>query len=262
MTMTVADRPVSGTFCWVELATTDLSGSRRFYGDLLGWTITDVPGPMPYATAALRGSNTAGLMALPEQARQMGAPPRWLSYVAVDDIAATADRALDLGATVLVAPTAMGPGTFAVIEDPTKAVFGLWHGPESIGSFLTGEPGALGWSELTTTDTRAASGFYTQLFGWTAEVQSMPGLRYTVFRHGDRVVGGMAAMPEGMPGLPSHWAVYFVVADVDASFDTATAAGGAILMPLMTVPTVGRFGFLADPQGAAFALITFEARSA
>ena len=30
-----------GTFCWVELATSDGDVAKKFYGDILGWTYTD-----------------------------------------------------------------------------------------------------------------------------------------------------------------------------------------------------------------------------
>ena len=31
----------SGTFCWVDLATTDAEGAKAFYGDLFGWEFRD-----------------------------------------------------------------------------------------------------------------------------------------------------------------------------------------------------------------------------
>ena len=40
--------------------------------------------------------------------------------------------------------------------------------------------GAFSWSELLTTDVKAAKTFYTQLFGWDTEEMSMPGTNFTV----------------------------------------------------------------------------------
>ncbi len=31
-----------GTFCWMDLATTDPAGARAFYGELFGWETEDV----------------------------------------------------------------------------------------------------------------------------------------------------------------------------------------------------------------------------
>ena len=55
--------------------------------------------------------------------------------------------------------------------------------------------------------------------------------------------------------VPSNWAVYFAVADCDASLEKAKQLGGKPLMDTMDIEGVGRFVFLQDPQGAAFAII-------
>lgn len=254
--------PVTGHFCWVELATTDTAGARRFYGSLLDWTFADMPGPMSYAMASHDGRRTAGLMELPEEARRQGVPPHWMSYIAVDDVQQTVDKAVSIGGTLVVPPMAIGPGTFAVIQDPTGAVFSVWKSQQRMGTFLVGEPGGLGWNELLTTDPEAARAFYGALFGWTARDQQMPDMVYTVLSLDGQQVGGLMSMPADAGPAPSHWSVYFVVSDVEASAKAAVAAGGKAITPLMHVPEVGRFGLFADPQGATFELITFEARSA
>jgi predicted enzyme related to lactoylglutathione lyase len=38
------ERYPNGTFCWVDLGTTDAPGAKAFYGGLLGWSAEDVPG--------------------------------------------------------------------------------------------------------------------------------------------------------------------------------------------------------------------------
>ena len=57
--------------------------------------------------------------------------------------------------------------------------------------------GAIGWTELMTTDVAAAKEFYNALFGWQTEDMPMEalGMTYTVVKvHGEEV-GGMMAMP-------------------------------------------------------------------
>jgi predicted enzyme related to lactoylglutathione lyase len=44
-------------------------------------------------------------MGLPEDARKMGATPRWMGYVGVNDVDAAADRIKRLGGAVYVPPT-------------------------------------------------------------------------------------------------------------------------------------------------------------
>jgi len=248
----------AGEFCWIELQTTDPASARKFYGELFSWKWSDMPGDMPYAMATVPGDKmAAGLMKQPDEAKAMGAPPCWVSYIAVDDVKATAEKAAKLGGKVLMPASPMGPGTFAVIQDPTGAPFALWHSPQSMGTFGRGEPNTLGWNELATTNVDVARSFYTQLFGWKAEMQPAGGMPYTIFKNGDTMVGGMMAMQKGMEGVPSNWAVYFSVDDCDATFGKAGKTGAKAIVPPMDIPTVGRFAVMQDAQGAAFAFIKF-----
>lgn len=254
--------PTSGTFCWADLQTTDPAAARAFYAKVLGWNFTDVPGSMPYAVASVEAGMTAGVMDLPAQARAVGAPPHWLPYVAVDDADATASRAAGLGGTVIVPPMTMEAGAFAVLADPTGGVFAVWRPARSMGVTVYGETGGIGWDELVSTDVNAARAFYTSLFGWTFDVVPMPNIEYTMLKKDGVGIAGLMAMPADDPGGRSFWTVYFVVDDADTTFAAATAGGAQVVMPLMDVETVGRFGFLTDPQGAMFAVIKLEPQAA
>jgi hypothetical protein len=66
--------------------------------------------------AKVRGSQVAGLMTMPAQVAQMGAPPSWGAYVKVRDVAESTAAAARLAAKVLMPATPMGPGTFSVIQ--------------------------------------------------------------------------------------------------------------------------------------------------
>jgi predicted enzyme related to lactoylglutathione lyase len=57
-----------------------------------------------------------------------GAPSAWLPYVVVDDIKASTEKAIALGASVLMDVTAIpGMGHYSIIQDPTGAAIGLWQ---------------------------------------------------------------------------------------------------------------------------------------
>ena len=49
--------------------------------------------------------------------------------------------------------------------------------------------GQFSWNELLTTDPGAATKFYTQLFGWTAQEMPMPDFTYTIVKHGGADMG-------------------------------------------------------------------------
>ncbi len=109
------------------------------------------------------------------------------------------------------------------------------------------------WQELVTTDTKAAQAFYAELFGWKPTEVDMGAGKYTLFKSGEKDVGG-AVPAERAKGLPPHWNVYFSTPDVDATIATVKAAGGKVMAPAMDIP-VGRVAVLLDPDGASFSLL-------
>ena len=123
-----------GTFCWVELATSDLDGARAFYPPLLGWDLEDDPisTDEPYVRATVDGRPVAAMFDPPSQ---RGNPPSWASYVSVEDADATAARATELGGQVVMGPfDVRDAARIAVIQDPQGAIFGLWQPRESAGA--------------------------------------------------------------------------------------------------------------------------------
>lgn len=109
-----------GTWCWNELATSDLEGAETFYTALFGWTAKKSPDYVEwYDGTAVRG----GMMAL--KAGQ-GAPPHWMVYFAVADCDATVELAKSAGATLYFGPIDVETvGRFAVMADPQGAVLSV-----------------------------------------------------------------------------------------------------------------------------------------
>jgi len=117
--------PAEGAFCWNELATTNLDEAKKFYTELLGWTLKEgQPGGMIYNEITAGGRPSGGMYQLtPEMA---GAPSHWMAYVAVDDVDAKAKRVEELGGKVSMPPTDIpNVGRFCVINDPTGASIAL-----------------------------------------------------------------------------------------------------------------------------------------
>lgn len=250
-----------GTFCWVELGTTNAEGAKKFYTRLFGWDFTDIPmGPAGvYTMLKLKGKDVGALYEMPEEMTSQGIPPNWLSYVSVASADESAAKAKSLGATLMKEPLdVFTVGRMAVVQDPTGAVFALWQAGTSKGAGIVNVPNSLCWNELATRDVTKAGEFYTGLFGWGKNVQQMDEMLYTSFMNGDRPAGGMYEPTPEMGDIPPHWAVYFAVADVDATASRATELGATICAPPMDIPGVGRIAAFKDPQGAAFAVIKLE----
>ena len=247
-----------GTFCWVELGTSDGEAAKKFYTELFGWTFTDSPiGPsMVYTMLKQDGKDVGALYQLNEEMKSAGVPPHWMSYVSVANADESAAKAKAAGATLIKEPfDVMEVGRMAVIQDPTGAMFALWQAGTHAGAGIVNVPNSLCWNELATPDTTKAGDFYSGLFGWTTNVQQFGPMTYTTFKNNDRPAGGMYKPAPEMGNIPAHWLPYFAVEDCDAKVKQANDLGAKTIVPPGDIPNTGRFAMLQDPQGAAFAII-------
>jgi predicted enzyme related to lactoylglutathione lyase len=110
------------------------------------------------------------------------------------------------------------------------------------------------WYELMTNDADAAQDFYGALLGWTFVSSGLDGMDYRIFSAGDNAVGGVMALTPEMQqgGAKPCWAGYINVEDVDRMAQAIQSSNGSVHMEPQDIPEVGRFAFVADPQGALF----------
>jgi hypothetical protein len=247
-----------GTFCWVDLSTSDAEGAKAFYGDLFGWEYDDREGAGgTYSMALVGGEPVAAITSQQPQEAEHGVPPHFNNYVSVEDADATLARVKDLGGSTLGAAFDVeGAGLIGVVTDPTGATLFLWQPKEHVGAGRVNEPGCLTWNELGTTDPDAAARFYTELFGWGTQRMEGPGGSYVIVKVGERSNGGIREQSpdERQAGIPPNWLPYIVVESADSAVAKAEELGGGVLMGPMDLPNQNRIAALRDPQGAAFAL--------
>jgi uncharacterized protein len=247
-----------GRFVWHDLITTDTEAAKAFYTGVMGWGTQDLSSPgSAYVLFTFGQALVCGLTQLTEVATELGAKPRWLGYIEVEDVDATADRIKQLGGAVHVPPTDFSNvSRFAVVADPQAAIFGLirWLRPRHV---LPTEPetsGRVGWHELLTTDRERALDFYSALFGWQradAKVGAMG--TYQLFSAGEQTIGGMVTKPRKV-SVPA-WVYYFNVVDLDAAAKRVKAGGGQVLGDPIEVPDGSWILQCLDPQGTIFALV-------
>ena len=246
-----------GTFCYVELATSDNEGAKKFYSTLFGWDIEDseIPGGGVYSMYKLGGRTVCASNPQQEAEASAGVPPHWNSYVSVEDVDQTVKVAEGAGASVLAPPfDVMDLGRMAVLADPTGAVVSLWQPRSSIGAEVRDEDNTLSWNESSTTDAAKAKSFYVEVFGWEPTDMEMPTGTYTTFKIGEEWAGGMMQWPDMQP----HWLAYFQVADADATAGKANELGGEAVLEPSAIEGVGKVAIFRDPQGAAFGFIEPE----
>ncbi len=244
-------------FAWYELLTTDMAAAKAFYRDVVGWDARDASTPdMAYSLLTFSDVPVAGLMELPEEGRRMGATPRWVGYVAVNDVDATADRLRRLSGVVFVPPTDSNIGRVSIVADPQTATLALVGGLKpDLRRAAPHEPGQVGWHELLAADGAKAFAFYRELFGWQkaqAETETVPMESYQLFAAGGVTMGGMFTKLARVR-VP-FWLYYFNVADVARSAEHVRAGGGKVAQGPTELPDGSWIVRCIDPQGAMFAL--------
>ncbi len=255
------ERYKPGTFCWVDLATTDPAGAKAFYGELFGWEVEDMPAGegATYTMARLDGDYVCGLYEMDAARRERGVAPHWFSYVSVESADAAVSRARELGGTVYgEAFDVLDSGRMAVIGDPTGATLGVWQPLGHIGAGRVNDPGCFSWNELQSREPEAAAAFYAELFGWETEPQKDEGkLAYVLIRNAGRTNGGILPIAERHGDAPSFWLTYFTVPSADDATEKVRELGGEVLAGPLDLGA-GRIAVVSDPQGAAFAVFEGE----
>jgi hypothetical protein len=235
----------------VELNTTEAAAdAKNLYTKLFGWDYLDNPmGPdMVYSMCQINGKNAGALY----ETHDPNNPPYWDLYISVESAEATAAKAKDLGANVLMGPVdVMEHGSMAVLADPMGAKICLWEPKQHVGYEAEGGPGTHCWSELLVNDTAKAKAFYGELFGWVAD-ESMGD--YTMFKPGNdaMAIAGLMGMTPEMGPMPPIWTPYFYVDNADATVEIAKANGCRLLHGPADVPGMVRFANIMDPAGAMF----------
>lgn len=262
--MTTRTNYPNGAPCWADLWTSDVEGSRHFYGTLFGW---EAEAPEPefggYFSFLRNGKQIAGAMG--DMGHEGGdffmrANDTWKVYFAVDDIEATVAAVRNAGGVVLSEPMAVADlGIQAVLEDPNGATFGLWQAGTHLGFSVLDEPGAPSWFELHTANHAVAVAFYREVLGLGIDlVGDTDEFRYAMLNGPSDCgqVGGIMDATSWLPeGTGPYWTTYWHTDDATATQEQVMALGGSVIAPAEDTP-YGRLATVADPQGAVFRLRT------
>ena len=108
------------------------------------------------------------------------------------------------------------------------------------------------WYDVMTTDTAAATKFYTDVVGWRAQESGSPG--YTALTVDGVGTAGLMAVPEDAAKMGARpcWMGYILVDDVAAKCAEIKAAGGRVEKGPITIDGIITFAVAADPQGGGF----------
>lgn len=116
-----------GYVVWNELLASDLAAATDLYVALAGYEARAVQRHGgQYLMLEAAGQARAGIQQRPAD----NVTPQWLTHFGVNDITARSKRAVEIGGTLVLAPSAdVRAGGMALVSDPTGALFALYRLP-------------------------------------------------------------------------------------------------------------------------------------
>lgn len=246
-----------GKVIFVELVTPDLAAAKQFYAGLFGWTFRDIQADgTEYAEASLDGRPVAGLIHRDVPAGKHR-QPAWLSFIAVSDVDAAKEIALQHGAKVLFEPHSIpNRGREAVFADPQGAIFAVLASSSGDPPDVLAAPGEWVWSSLITSDPDTDAAFYQTLFDYEVfELPADEGAQHFMLASDNYARVSVNSLPANKPNIHPHWLNFVRVEDAVKMTEKLVALGGRVLVEPRADRHGGKVAVVADPLGAPFGLL-------
>jgi predicted enzyme related to lactoylglutathione lyase len=258
--------PRAGAVFSADIAIPEHEREMRFYSRVLSsgehplWREEDLMNNLGMPIIGL-GARSAEYAHLPLQ---------WMPHIQVADVAASVERALDLGGSVLMhAKDDDGRSQWAVLRDPNGAAFGIIPivaaeaAPPDQG---TASPdaaapiGRISWLDLTVDGASTTRDFYRQAIGWSVQDIEMEDngeryVDYTMLDQDGNPVAGICHARGVNVGLPSVWMIYLPVGDLAESLRRVQEEGGKVIKAMQGEDGAYVYAAVQDPVGAYVALM-------
>ena len=252
-----------GRVIWHDLLTTTPEASRRFYGELFGWTFEKPPITVGFGRGdaymlirhegrLIGGMVDARLLEKDENISQ------WMTVISTDDIAAATAAILANGGEVLTEPVVLPTrGSMGVYADASGALFALL---ESRDGDPAAEPPATNgflWDELWTHDIPGSVAFYSNVLGLVHEERDVNdgAVTYELLNRGDDPTVGILEHP--VADARAVWANYLRVDDPGAITARVEGLGGTVALEAQSRDIGGEVAVILGPSGAGIALQTW-----
>jgi uncharacterized protein len=250
--------PRVGGILSADIAVPDHDQEVRFYSRVLG------TGEYPLWRDDLMNNLGLPVIGLGERnAAYADLPLQWMPHIQVADVAASVQRALDLGGSELMhAKDDEGQSQWAVLLDPNGAAFGIIPvvPAEAIPpTDAAARAGCIAWLDLTVADAPATRDFYRQVVGWSVQDVEMEdaGERYVDYNMvGDdgNPAAGVCHARGVNQGLPAVWMIYLPVGDLAESIRRVEEEGGKIIKTTRGSTGELSYAVVQDPVGVYLAL--------
>ncbi|CAM1362838.1 VOC family protein [Tenacibaculum xiamenense] len=228
-------------FVFADLSTYDLVIAKSFYSNVFDWSYPK--NFDDYLTAKYQTREVSGLYEMPEKFRRMKMPSFWMSYIQVNDIDKTLEKAKELGGTIEFIDKEQLIGKIALIRDPLGAGFTVYEG-DSLNARFEDKPNTFIWSELFISDFSKVKMFYEGVFNWKLEEGQSD--RFFIKNREDVIIGAIQELDSKIKGDKEYWSVFFGVANIEQTKEKVLQNGGKLVYEDVSTTV------LSDPFGAFF----------
>lgn len=236
-----------------DIAVPDHERELEFYSKVL------TTGDVPLWRDDLMNNQGTPIIGLGAQAPEYNfLPQQWMPHFQVNDVAASAACALNLGGKELIhGRDDDGQSQWAVLVDPDGAAFGVVPlVPEESGTLPQGERyGRISWLSLVVPNASASREFYQQVIGLGAtpiDAEENEGLTAVYeMQTGDKHVVAEICQYDSMGAeFPPVWLIHLPVGDLTESLQRVKDNGGEVL----EYSNSAQYAIIRDPVGVIFAL--------
>lgn len=255
------NKQIPGKFIWFELASTNPEQLKKFYGDVFGWSFKHVTNSDEQYSLIHNGNQAiAGIFKFtPRKEVNIGA--LWIGMMSVSNPQNFIDKAIKYGGSTHTSPKALpNRGTYALVQDPEGALFGVLKSNSGDPPDTEAVNGDFLWVDLFAKDTQSASEFYKNLVGYDVTTDETTGVKRIFLSSADKYRAGIVPLPE--QANRSGWLPYIKVNNVGATLKKVEAAGGVVMVAPDKTLLDGNLAIFSDPLGGVMGIINWQESTA
>ncbi|MFO7274065.1 MAG: VOC family protein [Bacillota bacterium] len=258
--------PRIGGVLSADIAVPEFDREARFYSRVLR------TGPNPLWRGDLTNNLGMPIIGLGQRRPEYEhLPLQWMPHIQVADVAASVQRALELGGRELMhQKDGSGNSQWAVLLDPNGAAFGIIPVvpreliPPVPSGGEAGPVGRIAWLDLTVPDADATRDFYREVIGWTVQEVPMrdggePYADYAMLAGDGQAAAGICHARGANADLPPVWMLYLPVGDMAESLRRVEEEGGKVVKVVKHDDGSYMYAAIQDPVGVYFGLVPGQA---
>ncbi len=230
---------------FADLSTYSPDKSIAFYEKVFDWGFIK---EYDYYTAYLNDEPIVGLYETPDKFKQMRMPHFWMTYIQVQSVAKTVEKARALGGIIELTQETASLGKVALIRDPQGSGFTIYEGKALWNTRTHNTPNTLIWNELHVSNINNVLPFYSGIFDWKIKINQQNISR--VFNSNNEHIADILEIRNELKGKYEYWILSFGVKELVATKKKILESGGTLVFD------EGNRILFTDDSGQAFFYIT------